>query len=97
MTYPHIGNYGVNLEDVESREPMRGFIVKEYLIFQATGVPTWSRPVSEGENKVGIEGIGQGHDHLRDNGVQMGIISTLDMDPHSLFEKRKHPNLLWIL
>jgi len=30
MTYPHIGNYGVNLEDVESRAPfVSGFIVKE--------------------------------------------------------------------
>ena len=31
MTYPQIGNVGVNLEDVESRRPfMRGFIVKDY-------------------------------------------------------------------
>ena len=31
MTYPQIGNVGVNLEDVESRKPfMRGFIVKDY-------------------------------------------------------------------
>ena len=30
MTYPLIGNYGVNLEDVESRRPfVEGFIVKE--------------------------------------------------------------------
>src|SRR3989338_2371128 len=30
MTYPLIGNYGVNLEDVESRKPfVEGFIVKE--------------------------------------------------------------------
>src|SRR4030066_2413137 len=31
MTYPEIGNYGVNLEDVESRRPfVRGFVVREY-------------------------------------------------------------------
>src|SRR6185295_6174472 len=31
MTYPEIGNVGVNLEDVESRRPfVEGFIVKEY-------------------------------------------------------------------
>ncbi len=31
MTYPEIGNYGVNLEDVESSRPfVRGFVVKEY-------------------------------------------------------------------
>src|SRR2546423_15332040 len=31
MTYPEIGNVGVNPEDVESRQPfVEGFIVKEY-------------------------------------------------------------------
>src|SRR6185503_3050683 len=31
MTYPEIGNVGVNREDVESRKPwVRGFIVREY-------------------------------------------------------------------
>ena len=30
MTYPHIGNYGINPEDMESRQPwLAGFIVKE--------------------------------------------------------------------
>ncbi len=30
MTYPLIGNYGINLEDLESKEPkVRGFIVRE--------------------------------------------------------------------
>ena len=31
MTYPHIGNYGVNNEDVESRKPfLAGFVMREY-------------------------------------------------------------------
>src|SRR5262250_1166338 len=31
MTYPEIGNVGVNPEDVESKKPfMRGFIVRDY-------------------------------------------------------------------
>src|SRR2546426_5722762 len=31
MTYPEIGNVGVNPEDVESRRPyVRGFVVREY-------------------------------------------------------------------
>ena len=31
MTYPHIGNTGVNVEDNESIQPfLSGFIVKEY-------------------------------------------------------------------
>ena len=30
MTYPHIGNYGVNREDVESAKPqVAGFVVRE--------------------------------------------------------------------
>src|SRR6516225_6229914 len=30
MTYPHIGNYGVNNEDAESRKPqVDGFVVRE--------------------------------------------------------------------
>ena len=30
MTYPQIGNYGINAQDVESRRPwVEGFIVKE--------------------------------------------------------------------
>src|SRR5678809_967379 len=42
MTYPLIGNYGINLEDVESRAPqVEGFVIKELAQrrsnFRATG------------------------------------------------------------
>src|SRR5512136_1696454 len=38
MTYPHIGNYGVNLEDVESAQPqVAGFVVREV----STVVSSW--------------------------------------------------------
>jgi carbamoyl-phosphate synthase small subunit len=31
MTYPHIGNYGVNKQDVESKKPfLSGFVMREY-------------------------------------------------------------------
>ncbi|MGH7885111.1 MAG: carbamoyl-phosphate synthase domain-containing protein, partial [Thermodesulfobacteriota bacterium] len=31
MTYPEIGNYGINSEDLESKKPyLRGFVVREY-------------------------------------------------------------------
>ena len=98
MTYPQIGNYGVNPEDVESgRVNAEGFIVKEYLDFPSN----WRSSMSLGQylkenNKVGIEGIDTRAltRHLRDNGVQMGIISTVEMDPYSLLEKvRKHPGI----
>jgi len=98
MTYPQIGSYGVNPEDVESgRVNAEGFIVKEYIDFPSN----WRSSMSLGrylkENRiVGIEGIDTRAltRHLRDNGVQMGIISTVDVDPHSLLKKvRKHPGI----
>jgi carbamoyl-phosphate synthase small subunit len=80
MTYPQIGNVGVNQEDVESRKPfVKGFIVKEY-----TPVPSsWraTQPLHEYMKQhaiVGIEGIDTRSlvRHLRDAGAQQGIIST---------------------
>jgi len=93
MTYPQIGNYGVNGEDVESARPYaEGFIVKEYL-----DVPSnWRAKKSLGEylGEHGIVGI-QGIDtraltrHTRDFGAQPGVISTNDIDPASLVAKAK--------
>jgi carbamoyl-phosphate synthase small subunit len=93
MTYPQIGNVGVNLEDVESRQPfMKGFIVKEY-----TPQPSnWraTEPLHEYMKRHGIVGI-EGIDtrslvrHLRDRGSQEAIISTEDVDPTVLGAKAK--------
>src|SRR5262245_34594890 len=93
MTYPEIGNVGVNPEDVESRKPfMKGFIVKNY-----TAAPSnWraAQPLHEYMNTNGIVGI-QGIDtrslvrHLRDSGSQEGLSSTLSDDPVILVEKAK--------
>jgi carbamoyl-phosphate synthase small subunit len=50
-------------------------------------------------NIVGIEGIDTRAitRHLRDNGSQMGIISTKDLNPESLLQKvRKHPGIVGI-
>jgi carbamoyl-phosphate synthase small subunit len=93
MTYPQIGNYGVNSEDVESAEPyVEGFIVKEYLDIPSN----WrsKRSLNDYLRTHGIPGI-QGIDtraltrHLRDFGAQPGVISTKDMDPVSLVAKAK--------
>ena len=98
MTYSQIGNYGINIEDSESRMPFaEGFIVKEYIDFPSN----WRARMSLGDylRKSGIPAI-QGIDtraltrHLRDNGAQMGIISTVDLNPESLLEKvRRHPGI----
>jgi len=93
MTYPLIGNYGVNTEDVESSKPwVSGFIVKEYSEY-----PSNFR--SEGSldsylnsyNIVGIQGIDTRAlvKHIRDFGAQQGVISTTDLDADSLVKKAK--------
>jgi len=99
MTYPLIGNYGINLEDVESSRPhLRGFVVKEASDFPSNWRSKMSLDAYLKEN--GIIGI-QGVDtralvrHIRDHGAQTGIISTLDDDPQSLVEKaRKAPSIV---
>ena len=99
MTYPQIGNYGVNLEDIESAggPKVEGFVVKEYIDFPSN----WRSRMSLGQylEDNGIVAI-QGIDtraltrHLRSYGAQMGIISTIDLDPESLLEKvRNHPGI----
>jgi len=98
MTYSQIGNYGINNEDIESGTlNVEGFIAKEFFDFPSN----WRSRLSLGrflkENgKVGIHGIDTRAltRHLRDNGVQMGIISTVDSNPQSLLEKvRQHPGI----
>lgn len=94
MTCPQIGNYGVNLQDIESGSPKtEGFVVKESFDFPSN----WRAEVSLikylKENKiVSIEGIDTRSltRHIRDNGTQTGIISTEDLNPVSLVEKAKH-------
>lgn len=99
MTYTQIGNYGVNLEDIESYSgpKVEGFIVKEHFDFYSN----WRATISLGQylkdNKIlGIEGIDTRAltRHLRNYGAQMGIISTVDLNPKSLLEKvNRHPGI----
>lgn len=99
MTYPQIGNYGVNHDDRESHNGPKaeGFIVKEYIDFPSN----WraSSPLGQylKENHiVAIEGIDTRAltRHLRNHGAQMGIISTTDLNPGKLLQKvRSHPGI----
>ena len=93
MTYPHIGNTGVNEEDPESRRPWaEGFVVRE----ASSIASSWRATATLDEylRRNGIVGI-QGIDtraltrHLRDHGAQEGVISTDDLDPRSLVAKAK--------
>jgi carbamoyl-phosphate synthase small subunit len=84
MTYPMIGNYGLNDEDVESRRPwVNGLIVKEASAYPSS----WRGRVSLDEylkahGLVGLQGIDTRAltRHLRDHGSQDGIISTVEPD-----------------
>ena len=98
MTYPQIGNYGVNLQDIESGGPKtEGFVVKESFDFPSNWRAEMSLITYLKQNKiVCIEGIDTRAltRHIRDNGTQMGIISTVDLNPVSLVEKvRRHPGI----
>ncbi len=88
MTYPEIGNTGVNREDVESSRPyVEGFIVKEY----CASPSNWRATQSLGDYLAehGIPGI-QGLDTrklvrlLRDQGTLNGVLSTRNLDPNRL-------------
>jgi carbamoyl-phosphate synthase small subunit len=93
MTYPLIGNTGVNAEDVESRRLfVEGFIVREGSILASN----WRsrQPLEDYLREHGIVGI-QGIDtraltrRIRDHGTQEGVISTVELDPARLVARAK--------
>ena len=98
LTYPLIGNYGVNEDDPESRQPWtRGLIVREL----AARHSNWRATGDLGSYLVkhGIVGIDEVDTraltrHLRLHGAKTGVVSTTDLDPDSLVRKaREAPKL----
>ncbi len=93
MTYPEIGNVGINAEDAESRRVfVDGFIVKEYLERPSN----WRSQMTLGKyleeaGVVGIEGIDTRAlvRHLRTHGAQEAVISSIDSDSAALVRKAK--------
>ena len=93
MTYPLIGNYGINMEDFESEKPhVSGFVVRE----ASRIVSNWRSDISlddflKKHKIIGIEGIDTRELtlHIRSAGAMKGIISTKDLDPQSLVKKAK--------
>ncbi len=91
MTSPHIGNYGVNDDDIESAQiQVAGFAVKEETVIPSN----WQADRSVGyylrdQGIVGIQGIDTRAltRHIRDKGAMNGIISTEDDDIKSLMKK----------
>src|SRR5687767_4845513 len=91
MTYPLIGNYGVNEEDVESRRPwVEGFVVREASRIASNHRSTKSLQGYLKENNiVGIEHIDTRAlvRHIRDKGAMRSAISTVNLDRKSLLDK----------
>lgn len=91
MTYPQIGNYGINAEDVESAKPhLAGFVVRELSRrvsnFRATGgLDEYLRAAGV----VGLEGIDTRAlvRRIRSQGAMRGVLSTTDLDDASLVAK----------
>ncbi len=98
MTYPHMGNYGVNSEDVESARPwVSGFIVREL-----------SRRFSNWRGQMDLERYLYEHNiigicevdtraltrHIREKGAMRGCLSSFDSDPDELVERaRRAPTI----
>lgn len=91
MTYPLIGNYGVNEEDVESKRPwVEGFVVRESSPIVSNWRSTESLESYLKRHKiVGIEHIDTRAlvRHIRDKGAMRAGISSVDLDEKSLLEK----------
>jgi carbamoyl-phosphate synthase small subunit len=91
MTYPQIGNYGVNPQDFESRRiRAAGFIIREY----SPIVSHWQANRSlddylKHHDVVGISDIDtrQLTRHIRTHGAQMGMITTSEEPLKILLER----------
>src|ERR1041384_599923 len=93
MTYPLIGNYGVNESDSESTRPwVEGFVVRE-----ASRITSNWRAEESLEsylkrwNIVALEGIDTRAlvRHIRDKGAMRACLSTVDSDGESVIEKAR--------
>ncbi|MCC6219787.1 MAG: glutamine-hydrolyzing carbamoyl-phosphate synthase small subunit [Deltaproteobacteria bacterium] len=93
FTYPHIGNVGVNAEDVESaRVQVAGIIVHElsacYSNFRAQGS---LEEYLKANGVVGIAGIDTRSLvlHIRNVGAQMGVIASGEHNPDELVDRAR--------
>lgn len=93
MTYPHIGNYGINDSDWEARKPfLGGLIAKEICFTPQNYFLSKSLDQYLKENDIiGIFGIETRKltRHLRNQGSKLGFISSVDFNSESLSEKLK--------
>ena len=93
MTYPEIGNVGINPEDAESaRVFVEGFVVREYIDRPSN----WRATIALGEylEQAGVAAI-DGIDtralvrHLRTHGAQQAVLSSINLYPDDLVARAK--------
>jgi carbamoyl-phosphate synthase small subunit len=93
MTYPLMGNYGVNPEDMESRGvQVEGFIVKEYHPYPSNWRSRGNlADYLKASGKLGVEGLDTRAitKRLREAGAMRGIISTAELDPATLVRRAR--------
>src|SRR5437764_10047706 len=99
MTYPLIGNYGVNSEDRESRRPqVEGFVVREMSRIPSNFRSQGTLDAYLAENNIlGLEGIDTRAlvRRLRVRGTMTGILSSEDLDDAALVHRaRTCPGIL---
>ena len=91
MTYPLIGNYGINLEDMESKSPkVKGFIVREKCDYPNNFRCEMDLEGYFKQNKIiGLEGIDTRAltKILRTNGTMKGIIATKELSESEIKQK----------
>src|SRR5437870_12259201 len=94
MTYPLIGNYGVNSEDGESSRPwVEGFVVREFSRMASSWrseesldayLKRWNIP---GVDHIDTRALVR---HIRDKGAMRACLSTIDADADSVIEKARN-------
>lgn len=99
MTYPLIGNYGINPDDMESGGIyLEGFIVREYQPYPSNWRNRQSlKSFLEEHHKIGIEGIDTRAltRRIRQEGAMRGVLSTETDDTDLLLERvRAYPGLI---
>ncbi|WP_235904737.1 glutamine-hydrolyzing carbamoyl-phosphate synthase small subunit [Eggerthella guodeyinii] len=91
MTYPQIGNYGVNEDDAQSDEPaLRGLVVRDLCTTPSNWRSAQSLPdYLRAHGVVAVEGVDTRAlvRHVRDRGAQRAVLSTVDVDEASLLRK----------
>ena len=99
MTYPHIGNYGANSEDVESYKVFAaGLVIRDLPVVSSNWRKTWTLPeYLERENTVAIAEIDTRKltRMLRDKGAQDGCVMAGKIDEKAALEAaREFPGLV---